>query len=82
MPSDQNQYNPEEVSSPWETVMDWAEENERMVFHPTALKAAIEDKPITESIAITLERITGIPSAFWIKREANYRKWKEKNDAK
>lgn len=78
----QNQYIPDVVSPPGETLeeilasrgMSQAELAERAGRPKKTINEIIKGKAaITAETAIQLERVLGIPAAFWIAREQNYR---------
>ena len=78
-----NQYNPSSVSPPGDTIQDLLDEKGMKPLHLalkmgrplTSVYDLIDGKlPIDEVMAHELEEILGGTSAFWIAREANYRK--------
>src|SRR5882724_13472730 len=77
-----NQYKPDSVSPPGETLeeildsrsMSQAQLAERTGRPKKTINEIIKGKAaITAETAIQLERVLGIPAAFWIAREQNYR---------
>jgi HTH-type transcriptional regulator / antitoxin HigA len=77
-----NQYNPDYVSPPGETLEEVLEERgipqaelaERMGIPKKKINEIIKGKAaITEDTAIKLELILGIPAHFWNNRERHYR---------
>jgi HTH-type transcriptional regulator/antitoxin HigA len=83
-------YAPDVPSAPGETLSDWLEENSmaqkelstRMGVTEKFLSQLIHGKaPIRPETATKLQRVTGIPSAFWMQREATYRNRLEQLDA-
>jgi plasmid maintenance system antidote protein VapI len=71
-----NEYQPDVVSPPGETLRDWMEEKWITIEKLNALIDGFE--PITPEMAIDLERITGISAEFWNKREEIYCKNRKK----
>jgi HTH-type transcriptional regulator / antitoxin HigA len=78
----QNQYNPDYVSPPGETlletldtiIMSQAELARRMGRPTKTINEIIQAKAaITAETALQLEQVLGIPAAFWLKREQHYR---------
>lgn len=82
--SAQNQYNPDTVSPPCETLQDLFEERNLTpdVFAAYSempietveqlLQGAI---PITLETAATISRMFSIPAQFWLNRQENYDQW-------
>lgn len=77
-----NQYEPDFVTPPGETLEDVLDERgisqaalaERMGRTPKMINEIIKGKaPITEETALQLERVLGIPAQFWNNRERIYR---------
>lgn len=77
-----NQYTPDVVSAPGETLeevleargMSQAELSERTGRPKKTINEIIRGKAaITAETALQLEKVLGIPAAFWIAREQNYR---------
>src|ERR1700689_2970635 len=78
----QNQYRPDMVSAPGETLeevletrgMSQAELAERTGRPKKTINEIVKGKAaITPETALQLERVLGIPAGFWIAREQNYR---------
>ena len=78
----QNQYHPDYVSPPGETLletletigMSQAELAKRMGRPTKTVNEIIQAKTaITDETAMQLERVLGIPASFWLKREQYYR---------
>lgn len=78
----QNQYVPDIVSPPGETLLDTIEAlgmtqanlAERTGRSKKMINEIIKGKaPITPKMAIELERVLGVPASFWNNRERNYR---------
>jgi HTH-type transcriptional regulator / antitoxin HigA len=76
-----NEYTPDQVSSPGESLADVLEERSmsraelaRRVGHAEkVISAIIHDKaPITPEMAEKLEAVLGIPARFWNLRQAQY----------
>lgn len=78
----QNQYIPDTVSPPGETLLDtiealsmtqanlaeWTGRSKKRI------NEIIKGKtPITPKMAVDLERVLGVPASFWNNRERNYR---------
>lgn len=77
-----NQYVPDTVSAPGETLaeviesrgMSQSELAERMGRPKKTINEIVQGKAaITAETALQLEKVLGIPAAFWISREQNYR---------
>ena len=77
-----NEYFPEEVSPPGETLQETIEYHgmtqgqlaERMGRPKKTINEIIKGKAaITEDTAIQLERVLGVPASFWMNRERHYR---------
>lgn len=76
-----NQYNPENISKPADTLADLIEERgikeeelaNRMECSIEQVKDILDGAPITEDIALSLEKALGTPYTFWIAREQRYR---------
>lgn len=80
----QNQYTPDYVSPPGETLLETIEEQglsqaelaERMGRPKKTVNEIIQGKAsITPKTALQLERVLGVPSSFWINREQQYRQY-------
>ena len=80
----QNEYSPDYVSSPGETLsetievlrMSQAQLAERTGRSKKMVNEIIKGKaPITPKMAIELERVTGVPASFWNNRERIYREF-------
>ncbi len=80
----QNQYTPDYVSPPGETLLETIEEQglsqaelaERMGRPKKTVNEIIQGKAsITSETALQLERVLGVPSGFWINREQQYRQY-------
>lgn len=80
----QNQYLPDYVSPPGETLLEKIEElrmtqaelARRMGRHKKTVNEIIQGKaPITPETALQLERVLGIPASFWNNRELHYRQY-------
>ena len=80
----QNQYKPDFVSPPGETLletlealgMSQAQLAERTGRSKKMINEIIKGKaPITPKMAIELERVVGVPASFWNNRERHYREW-------
>ena len=78
----QNQYTPDYVSPPGETLleklqeisMSQAELAKRMGRHKKTVNEIVQGKaPITPGTALQLEAVLGIPATFWNTREVHYR---------
>ncbi len=78
----QNQYIPDIISPPGETLLDTIETlgmtqanlAERTGRSKKMINEIIKGKaPITPKMAIDLERVLGVPASFWNNRERNYR---------
>ena len=78
----ENQYHPDEVSVPGETVLDTlialgmsqAELAERTGRSKKMINEIIKGKaPITPRMALELERVLGVPASFWNNRERQFR---------
>lgn len=77
-----NQYEPESVSPPGETLMETlemhgmnqAELAKRTGRPPQAINEIVKGKKeITAETALQLEKVLGVPAHFWLAREQNYR---------
>lgn len=80
----QNQYQPDYVSSPGETLeetlehigMTQVELSERTGLHKKTINEIIKGKaPLTAETALILERVLGVPAGLWNNLERNYREW-------
>jgi HTH-type transcriptional regulator/antitoxin HigA len=80
----QNQYNPDVVSPPGETLLEILEDRgmsqaelaERMGRPKKTINEIIKGKTaLTPETAIQLERVLGTPASFWNNRERNFRDW-------
>lgn len=80
----QNQYNPDVVSPPGETLLDILDERgmsqaelaERTGHAKKTINEIIKGKAaLTPETAIQLERVLGIPASFWNTRESNYQEY-------
>ena len=81
----QNEYYPDVVSAPGETLLEILEERE-MTQVGLAERTGRPIKTISEIIngktaittetALQFEKVLGVPAGFWINRERNYREWK------
>jgi len=78
----QNEYQPDYVSSPGETLLETIEtmgmsqvELAKRVGRPVkAINVIIQKKvTITAETALELEQVLHIPASFWLKREQHYR---------
>ncbi|HEV2653627.1 MAG TPA: HigA family addiction module antitoxin [Ktedonobacteraceae bacterium] len=78
----QNEYEPDSVSAPGETLLETLEtlgisqeELATRMGHSTKTINEIIQKraAITAEIALQLEQVLHIPASFWLKREQNYR---------
>ena len=87
--STQNEYAPDYVSPPGETLMETIEAlrisqaqlAERTGRSKKMVNEIIKGKaPITPKMSIELERVTGVPSSFWNNRERNYREFLAKQE--
>ena len=79
-----NQYNPDFVTPPGETVletlevigMSQAEFAERTGRPKKTINEIIRGKAmITPETALQFEKVLGVPASFWINREQNYQEW-------
>lgn len=79
---DKNQYRPDYVSPPGETLMETivalgmsqADLSERTGRSKKRINGIIEGKaPITPKMSLELERVLGVPASFWNNRERHYR---------
>lgn len=79
-----NQYNPDFVTPPGETLletlevigMSQAEFAERTGRPKKTINEIIHGKAmITPETALQFEKVLGVPASFWINREQNYREW-------
>lgn len=79
-----NQYLPDYVSPPGETLLDALEERgmrqkelaERMSRPEKTINEIVKGKnAITPETALQLEKVLGIPANFWIQREAHYQEY-------
>jgi len=90
-----NQYVPDEVSPPGETLLELLEERsmsqaelaERTGRPKKTINEIIKGKaPITTDTALQFERVLNTPASFWNQREQNYREWlariQERNELK
>lgn len=84
-----NEYEPDLVSPPGETLqetleamgMTQAELSERTGRHRKTINEIIQGKaPITPEIAVQLERVLGVPTDFWSRREQQYRDFLARRD--
>lgn len=80
-----NQYAPDAVSPPGETLeetievlgMSQAELAERMGRPQKTINEIVNGKPaITPDTALQLERVLGVPAHFWLNREQHYQEWR------
>ena len=80
----QNQYVPDVVSPPGETLLEILEDRgmsqaelaERTGRPKKTINEIIKGKAaLTPETAIQLERVLGTPASFWNNREQNYRDW-------
>lgn len=78
----QNQYLPDHVSPPGETLLEKLEElnmtqaelSQRMGRHKKTVNEIVQGKaPITPLTALQLETVLGVPASFWNNRELHYR---------
>lgn len=85
----QNEYAPDRVSPPGDTLretldalgMTQAELAERLGRSRKAVNEIVQGKaPITHDTALQLERVLGVPAAFWNSREAHYREYRARVD--
>jgi addiction module HigA family antidote len=85
----QNEYAPDYVSPPGETLLETiealgisqAQMAERTGRSKKMINEIIKGKaPITSRMAIELERVTGVPASFWNNRERNYREFIAKQE--
>lgn len=81
----QNEYMPDEVSPPGETLaetieafgMSQVELAERMGRPVKTISEIINAKiAITPDTALQLERVLGVPARFWLNREQHYQEWR------
>ncbi len=81
----QNEYLPDEVSPPGETLAETLEElgmsqaqlAQRMGRPHKTINEIVNGKTaITPETAIQLERVLGVPARFWLKREQHYQEWR------
>lgn len=88
MKKKQNEYFPESVSAPGETLTEIllmksiskAELSKKMGLPIKTINEIINGKTsIIPETALQLERVLGVPASFWIKREKKYREYLEKN---
>lgn len=70
-------YEPKVVSSPWETAIDWAEENGEVKCIEVWRECLRDDVKICEVLAGMLALTIGNHHSFWDNRERQYREWKE-----
>src|SRR3954465_12535209 len=79
-----NQYSPSEVSPPGETLLEVLEERgltqaelaERTGRPRKTINEIVKGKAaITPETALQLERVLGVPAAFWNTRETHYREF-------
>ena len=79
-----NQYQPNFVSPPGETLLETLQEREipveelaaKMGISEVAIASLISgNTPITPEIALQLEQFLGIPAHFWNNRERHYRNY-------
>lgn len=84
-----NQYIPDEVSPPGDTLLEVLESRgltqadvaSRTGRTPKLINEIVKGKaPITHDTAIQLERVLGIPADFWNRREAQYREALARSD--
>ena len=74
-------YNPDVISSPGDTLKEMLEErgetHERLVEQVGSVAVAkgilLGETPITEDIALQLEKVSYVPAKFWLLRERHYR---------
>ena len=80
----QNDFQPDAVPPPGETIQDALEElgmtqNEfaiRMGLTPKHVSALVNGKgPITPGVALSLESVLGVPARFWLNLDANYQEF-------
>ena len=80
----QNQYRPDVISVPGETLEELLEERgmsqaelaERTGRPKKTINEIIQGKAtITVETALQLERVLGVPASFWLAREQQYREW-------
>ena len=85
----QNEYLPDYVSPPGETLLETIEAlgmpqaqlAERTGRSKKMINEIIKGKaPITPRMAIELERVTGVATSFWNNRERNYREFIAKQE--
>ncbi|TMC24004.1 MAG: HigA family addiction module antidote protein [Chloroflexi bacterium] len=78
----QNEYQPDFVSSPGETLLETLEtigmsqaELAKRMGHPvkTIHEILYKKSAITAEIAVQLEQVLHIPASFWLRREQQYR---------
>jgi len=86
-----NEYNPDEVSSPGETIKEllenrgWTEEDFVKCMglpQEDILKLLQGEYEITPGVAVRLSQVLGPSTVFWLNLEANYRKFKGPSDSK
>jgi addiction module HigA family antidote len=86
-PMIENQYLPDTVSPPGETVAETLEElgmtqaelSMRMGRPQKTVSEIIHGKTaITPDTALQLERVLGVPAHFWLKREQHYQEWRSR----
>src|SRR5512136_1560216 len=84
-----NQYEPDRVSPPGETLLEsiealglsQAELAERLGRRKKTVNEIIQGKAaITPETALQLEAVLGIPADFWISREARYREYQARSE--
>lgn len=89
LPMEKNQYVPESVSPPGETLEELLQERkisqmelaERTGLTPKTVNEIIKGKaPITSETALLLERVLAVPARFWNGREKGYREFLRKED--
>jgi hypothetical protein len=67
-----NEYKPDYVSSPVETILDLLEMYEIDKDCENMLSGVLSGEPIDESVGEYLERLFDIPASYWIKRQKDY----------
>jgi addiction module HigA family antidote len=86
-----NQYQPEDVSPPGETLQELLDErgmsvndlSEKTQIAAHVIKQILKGKAeITHDMSLQLERVFDVPARFWDNRERHYRKSLAKNDRK
>lgn len=90
-PEIQNQYLPDFVSPPGETLaellemhsMTQADLAERSGLHRKTINEIVKGiSPISQETAIAFERVLRVPASFWNSREQNYREYLARRDAR